>query len=653
MASSGSTRFQRKNSALTPEAFHGSSEGLPDLPAFELPSPNHDHDDHDTALSSTDPAQPSERARITREDSLEPLTRALRSDRSLGSEGWSQGEERSMSLPMPALRRWRTEKGSGSREFPMDDMFLRSVSDATNTHRRQCVEVFGFSASLSDFQRAVSEGTLPQSCRKDSGQAAFNPDTPMMTLLTEAEPGLPQEDEENKTLVRGGKNDVAKLQEVKYSLSKEGVAAFVLYVIITANDSIVKAWSRGDRDSFPYAVSSVIFTSGVVSLLVGLITTWHQEGPKGWSECCNVGAIFNVACVNIFFQIAAFLKFGALALLPPDVVSMLSQMNLILLAVAIKFVFKKGFTEAQWFYLIMISCGVILYMSCREGQTGFGAAGVFAAANIYLYCFRQESRCERIAQKVMLLLVLVQIPIMCVLYRDREGTGHGQLQSSVPRELALGCTYILLMCCCESLASVCLEHYFKHDEKRRNFSVQKVHVDVTSIVFSMSWYVLQILFLRGRNTDSFSSPGRDGGNTLAGIVADFYAGWDWSTVAVLGMLVSKAWLAGLVAKLLDSVVKQIGSCTAIVLMFFEMNGLYFNQSGNTFVEWLGSAVSILIVLLAIGSFTVSSTSSAHKGSGMKVEREESSTKVAQKESVDANWAGNYPPAAARAERKQT
>mmetsp|Transcript_2966 Transcript_2966/g.7071 ORF Transcript_2966/g.7071 Transcript_2966/m.7071 type:complete len:94 (+) Transcript_2966:98-379(+) len=36
------------------------------------------------------------------------------------------------------------------------------------------------------------------------------------------------------------------------------------------------------------------------------------------------------------------------------------------------------------------------------------------------------------------------------------------------------------------------------------------------------------------------------------------------------VVVGKAWLAGLVAKLLDSVMKQIGSCLAIFLTYLEL-----------------------------------------------------------------------------------
>lgn len=76
------------------------------------------------------------------------------------------------------------------------------------------------------------------------------------------------------------------------------------------------------------------------------------------------------------------------------------------------------------------------------------------------------------------------------------------------------------------------------------------------------------------------------------------------TLVVLVLTVVKMWLAGLVARLLDSVVKQLGSCIAMGLTYFAVILLGRVRPGADGFDFQ-VLVSLAVVALAILSFAVS------------------------------------------------
>ena len=396
------------------------------------------------------------------------------------------------------------------------------------------------------------------------------------------------------------------IPQVKYKLTRWSGIALGGYVLITANDSIVKDWSKRGKAQFPYAVPSVMFMSGLASVVIGILTTCQREGRPGLNKCFDWQCIQHAAKLNICFQIAGFLKFAALIKIPPDAVSILSQVNLFLLAVAIRIFARKKFSTDQWLCLVMISCGVVLYISSREGQTLWIAWLLyFLVASFHLWYQWQQ----KFFKRRVLAVIQVFTVVLTVVYKWMKGqhwffsgSDHSAGWNS---DVLQGCLFILLMCLCETVASVLLELYFKGGSSEPvegglstpvNFYIQKVHVDCSTVVFSG---IAFMFFCLWHPSDAGLMDHSSPGFSFLPKIASIFTGWDHSTVVVLLLMVCKAWLAGLVAKLLDSVMKQIGSSMAICLMFFEMNFFHPFATPATFV-------SIAVVLLGILSFTACS-----------------------------------------------
>lgn len=309
-------------------------------------------------------------------------------------------------------------------------------------------------------------------------------------------------------------------EDVAESKSPGGKLAFFLYLVLSANDGIMKAKSKRQMDGpdapsdFPYAFSSVMLMSCIVSAFVGNIAAFWCEGPAGVKRCWNFQSIKQTAPINALFQFATVLKFASLRLLDPDVVSLLSQLNLVFLALVGQLALGRRYNCKQWAALGVITLCIWLYLASRGDNRK---------------------------------------------YRDTFFL--------LSPSLAPGYFMILLMCCVETYATVLAEKYFKGCEQTLlvPFWVQKVHVDVSGMVFAIIWaYFMEPVVLK--DYDLVCKPQR----CRQVIEHGLFSGWDRWTLVVLMVVVGKAWLAGLVAKLLDSVMKQIGSCLAIFLTYLEL-----------------------------------------------------------------------------------
>merc|ERR1719491_2248468 len=78
------------------------------------------------------------------------------------------------------------------------------------------------------------------------------------------------------------------------------------------------------------------------------------------------------------------------------------------------------------------------------------------------------------------------------------------------------------------------------------------------------------------------------------------------TVACMMTLLLKLWLAGIIAKVLDSVIKQMGSCCAMLLTYFIQLALPEPLGKRGTMEFYTDVgVALLTVALSVSSFALS------------------------------------------------
>jgi len=324
---------------------------------------------------------------------------------------------------------------------------------------------------------------------------------------------------------------------------------FAAYVLLNANEDILKSKSKKSPDSqemssdFPYAPSSVLLVASAISVLGGSMLASFLQGSEGLRQCWAFGALLRMAPISMMFQLGTVLKFTSFRFLPADVVALVSQMKLICLAVALCWVLGKRYRMSQWAALLGVFLAMMQYLTIRDANH----------------------------------------------HRD---TKNNPLLLS-PQD-SKGLTILFTMCMVDTVAAVLAEKHLKGCKSKghSSFLVQKVHIDFSALLLSAFWcFVLEPFVFKDMNCSCKPQQCRQ--------VLDFglFSGWDHWTVAVLVVLILKMWLGNLIARVMDSVVKQLGSCAAMVLTYIELLWLY--PEGCPFEPNTALALALVVICIAL------------------------------------------------------
>ena len=362
--------------------------------------------------------------------------------------------------------------------------------------------------------------------------------------------------------------------------SRSSLALFIFYFVLSANDGIVKAKSRR-VNSMPYALSSVMLMSCFVSLCTGILIACRVDGMRlGLQKCFDLTSILRIAPINALFQVAFVLKFEALRQLDPDIVSMLSQANLVFLAIAARLIMQKKYSSLQWRSLVQITLSMFVYLTNRDG--GRDKEISLSPSQFSGY--------------VIVMMMCIIETVATVLAEKFLKTESGGKKKTPSFHLSKG----------RAESDETESARFRDDQKKTPpFWIQKVHVDAAGLGLLLVCMFLPLDFIRPLHCEQ--------------ILDNPFYGWDRWTVAVLIMVVFKAWLAGLVAKQLDSVVKQIGSCLAILLTYVEVI-LWIDPEGSS--ANASTLATFGLVLISILNFARSGESKRRSRSSRDLDASE-------------------------------
>eukprot|EP00930_Biecheleria_cincta_P007617 TRINITY_DN108855_c0_g1_i1.p1 TRINITY_DN108855_c0_g1~~TRINITY_DN108855_c0_g1_i1.p1 ORF type:complete len:278 (-),score=42.80 TRINITY_DN108855_c0_g1_i1:65-898(-) len=238
-----------------------------------------------------------------------------------------------------------------------------------------------------------------------------------------------------------------------------------------------------------------------------------------------------MAPCSALFTVCNVLKFISLGYLPADMVMLLDQFSLVVMALMMKWVMGKTYSASQWTSLFLISLSMLQYMNLRQ---------------------------EEKTHQVVL--------------------NPGELAHN----LLVGLAIMMLQVLLSVFASLLAEKTLK--EVDMNFWEQKACMEVSgSVVACLFCYVIGPRLYDDR----------------AIVDNGLLAHWDMMTCLVLTMMLAKLWLSGIIAKLLDSVVKQLSSSTALVVVYIESLLLKADQFDyNVFVALVVVASSIVSFVLS-------------------------------------------------------
>jgi len=171
-----------------------------------------------------------------------------------------------------------------------------------------------------------------------------------------------------------GDNTDAK-QERRGTQCRRSVLAAVcaLLVLVNCNDTVLKAYSqqRGQALGQQYMPSSVMLVSNMISVVIGIVCAllFPEEDPKkcmAFRRYLQGRQLLRMSLPAVLFTISGTLKFVALGLVPPDVVSTLEQGAVLLCALLGWLCLRKSYTAAQWAALLAVSGGLLWHQNTEH-----------------------------------------------------------------------------------------------------------------------------------------------------------------------------------------------------------------------------------------------------------------------------------------------
>lgn len=317
-----------------------------------------------------------------------------------------------------------------------------------------------------------------------------------------------------------------------------GVLLFT-FVAIQANENVVKTASKvkvpGEKSlQFGYDPGSVVVAVTFISGILANFVAFLHRGVEGLKNCWDWRFMVRMAPGSMLFTVGQILKFVALKYLATDIMVLMDQGQLVLLAIFSRIFLGRHYSLAQWCLLANIMFLMMLYMRLRTEESMGESKGLLVGASVMFVC------------------ILVSVA-----------------------------------------GSLFMEYLLKGggDEKVRSYWEQKALMAVPDFTVSVIWMVAVSPFIPG-----IGNPDKS--------VANFFAGWTSVTWLVAFMMMVKLWLSGLIAKVLDSVIRQLGSSMGVLMIYVEELILPppFGHPDSKFK--FDTFVGLIGVLMTMGAFSL-------------------------------------------------
>lgn len=349
--------------------------------------------------------------------------------------------------------------------------------------------------------------------------------------------------------------------------------------------------------------SALIINQGLVQLLFAGITIAVVEGGQGFRNLANLERYKKFAIVSCLFSLAQVFATLAYTILSPGTIKILGQCRLFETAILSRIIFNRRYSETQWMLMIIIIFGAILHIMAKQSAESAYELNVDLTGSS-----EQRTECHRTLTSLTDTFIinrnnshLQPMPPQCVVDPGRADDGG--------EEFVLGLVYVFLYMFCSDIASIVSELFLK-SEKDTPFYIQKATMESMGIpiLFVMSFIAPCFSMAVGVSESRWApqmwwaAPG----STFMG--ADVGLAWcadvtkhhgvaincglaagglwrDWRYLPPWGALFfcsCQSWFAGILVKLLSSVVKLLAKIVSLGGVFFigDCWLLYTPDSGD-------------------------------------------------------------------------
>lgn len=169
------------------------------------------------------------------------------------------------------------------------------------------------------------------------------------------------------------------------------VGSFVAVTVQRACHNTFIEWAKGDSAKAQYTVSSVIFVSQVLCVVIGCLMAGAAGGKKDVMKCLDVSIIKNFAFVGCLYALGDVFEMESVNYLDSSTYTVLSQSKLIMTAALMWLLDGTRHNLMQWFILFTTSAGMLEYVLVGKAKGGamtfspFGVCLAFTKVGISCY----------------------------------------------------------------------------------------------------------------------------------------------------------------------------------------------------------------------------------------------------------------------------
>jgi len=354
------------------------------------------------------------------------------------------------------------------------------------------------------------------------------------------------------------------------------VGLFTVYVSLDCGKTIFNSMAL--KGKLMIVAQSIPICQALLQVVIGLCTAFSMLGKPALAEAFNGRKILKFLPLAVVFSAAQSFNVLSYTVLSGGTIKILGQVRLLQTALLSKFILGKSYQLTQWTVIGLI---------------------VLSAAN---FCLGKEDDKMRWKCFDELKENRTLIPQACAM-----GDFHGAADASqeVGKSMALGMGYVFTYLILSDIGSILCERFLK-DEEETPYYIQKTWMEIGGLPCSCLMSFLIPLLQQGLGVkESRWLPqmwwlqhercGEEGwrleGSNL-NYCGGFFRNWTWAAAVALLLNTSHSFLSGLVVKKLNSVVKLMGKCASLALVFF-LGDCWLLRTHEPSITCVFSAITVM------------------------------------------------------------
>jgi len=355
---------------------------------------------------------------------------------------------------------------------------------------------------------------------------------------------------------------LVRRQTTMKDIGLTGLQIFVFFFFIFCDVGKVLAFAWAIKGTAVQGQSIVVMQS-ITSIIIGICLTAFNHGAAGLKECFDPMVILRFFIVAAMFSINQTLGALQYMALTAATAKVLAQVRLPVLALCSRWIVSRVYHRKQWCALFLITVTAITF------------------------CWVQGKKDKMQASQSLMFF---------------------------------GYTCSIVASLCTIVAGLFSERSLKKF-KTTPFYTQKVQIEIGGIIVAsfMLWFMPVFANLVDLSTkdslnpfnprtqyscdvsgfkvyrtqwgDNAGTPPSDDCQVVQEDSGTFFGGWALSTVVCLSMLLMQSWMAGITAKYMSQVMKQIGQCVSLLLCYFLGDCLLFRR---TKISWVLTLIAFAV-----------------------------------------------------------